>query len=68
MNGSMGMGIGILGIVSFIVSFAKEVIIILLMIKVIQVLNIFIKKKEVPFIKTKSEDSIINNSNKEIKE
>lgn len=68
MNGSMGMGIGILGIVSFIVSFAKEVIIILLMIKVIQVLNIFIKKKEVPFIKTKSEDSIINNSHKEIKE
>ena len=66
MNGSMG--IGILSILSFIVSFAKEVIIILLMIKVIQVLNIFIKKKEVPLINTKSEDSIINNSDEEIKE
>lgn len=59
MNGSMG--IGILSIVSFVVSLAKEVIIIFLMIKVIQVLNIFIKNKEVPFLKSKNENSDLTN-------
>lgn len=63
MNGSMG--IGILSIVSFVVSLAKEVAIIFLLIKIVQVLNIFIKNKEVPFTKSKIEDSVLRNNNDE---
>ncbi|WP_077367026.1 hypothetical protein [Anaerosalibacter sp. Marseille-P3206] len=64
MNGSMG--IGILSIISFVVSLAKEVAIIFLLIKIVQVLNIFVKNKEVPFIKSKRENiDVTNNDDKD---
>lgn len=55
MNGSFG--VSFLGVLSFIVSLAKEIVIIYLLIKVVQVLNIFIKDKKIPFTKAKCENT-----------
>lgn len=49
MNGSFG--ISFLSILSFIVSLVKEVAIIFLLVKIVQLLNIFIKNREIPFMK-----------------
>lgn len=47
--------VSVLGIISYIIGFAKEIFIILLIYKAIKVLNIYIKKNEVPFSKCKGQ-------------
>ena len=47
--------VNILGIISYIIGFAKEVFLIILIYKAIKVLNICIKKNGLPFSKCKGQ-------------